>query len=171
MPRRGTPGEENFDWAWMMAIFSGTVIRASASSTRSSIGASGSRYTATAARFGAGAQATAAAVAAARHSLVKWLFIFMKYMVVCFFDTAGNAGLRLPGRHAGTRSLRGASAPRFRAAALRSAPRDTDTRQSERETRTAFERIRQKHGAGLHSLHVSPAVRAGNQSFTNDTTP
>jgi len=43
MPRRGTPGDENFDWAWIMAIFSSSVILDSASSMRSSIRAEVSR--------------------------------------------------------------------------------------------------------------------------------
>ena len=43
MPRRGTPGLLNFDWAWIMLIFSWNVMRRSASSTRSSTGRLSSR--------------------------------------------------------------------------------------------------------------------------------
>ena len=52
---RGTPGELNFDWAWIIAIFSSRVILPRASSTRSSIGFVSSRYTGVCAARGAAA--------------------------------------------------------------------------------------------------------------------
>jgi len=74
MPRRGTPGELNLDWAWHMATFSSSVMRERASSTLVSRGLDGSRYAGTELL---GAQAAASSTAAIK---VKVLFIMVVVM-------------------------------------------------------------------------------------------